>query len=156
MVHAHAADIKAMLSISATDFNPKCSLIGRYLEKTKSYSPLRLVVELCLLELALQLLLENMLALSPWGASYEKFYHAHKSMMMMPGVWILAILVAPVFETALCQWIPIRITSLFTSQPRVLVIVSATLFALWHGNICHAVMVFPAGLIPWLGIRHEG
>jgi hypothetical protein len=139
-----ARKICAPLAIDCPEFGT--TWIGRYLEKTRSYSTVRLVIELTLISTVLEALLWNMLLLSPWGASCEALERWMNSLARMPRAWILYILVAPVFETALLQLLPIKVTSLFTSRPSVLVTVSAILFAAWHTGF-QSIGVIPGGLI---------
>jgi membrane protease YdiL (CAAX protease family) len=140
-----AHKICAPLAIRCPEFGT--TWIGRYLEKTKSYSLWRLIVELTLIATVLDELLWNVLILSSWGAACEGLDRLLHALARMPGAWILIILVGPVFETILFQLIPIKMMSLFTSRSGVLVIVSAVIFALWHANRIQSVGVIPAGLI---------
>jgi hypothetical protein len=120
--------------------------IGRYLEKTRSYSTVRLVIEATLIATVLQDLLWTMLLLSPWGAACAALERIWLTFARAPGAWIQIILVGPIFETALLQLTPIKMTSLFTSRPGVSVIVSAVTFVAWHTGF-QSIGVIPSGLI---------
>jgi membrane protease YdiL (CAAX protease family) len=141
----NAVDATFPVAVQIPDFGPKPRLLNRYLEQTKAYSALRLIVELTAVGFALKLLVGFALGLSPWADSLEKFVQGQPALDL--GFVIDAILVAPILETVLLQWIPIKITSCFTSRPGVLVVVSAIIFAAAHINPCHALAVFPAGLV---------
>ena len=139
-----AHKICAPLAIGRPEFGT--TWIGRYLEKTRSYSTIRLVVELTLISTVLEQLLWTMLLLSPWGAACAALERIWISFARAPSAWIQIILVGPLFETALLQLIPIKMISLFTSRPGVLVIVSAIIFAAWHTGF-QSIGVIPSGLI---------
>jgi membrane protease YdiL (CAAX protease family) len=67
------------------------------------------------------------------------------------GTLISIALAAPLIETLLGQWFPIKIASYFTSRPAVLVIVSTVLFSAAHGSFSLAAAVFPVGLgLAWI------
>ncbi len=133
------------LAVRLPEFGP--SWIDRYFEKTRSYSTVRLVPELTLISTVLEELLWNLLVISPWGDACAAFERISLSFVRMPVAWIQIILVAPLFETMLFQYVPIKMASLFSSRPTVLVIVSAIVFALWHSNRIQSIGVIPGGII---------
>jgi hypothetical protein len=121
---------------------PGLGWISRFLERTKSYSDLRLVVELTFIFFPLKLLIAVPLVL--FGTEVP-------DQGLDVSLWTLftIALAAPLAETLLGQWLPIKITSYFTTRPAVLVIVSAVLFSAAHGSVAPAIL--PVGLgLAWV------
>jgi membrane protease YdiL (CAAX protease family) len=142
---AHSANIAVPTTIWIPDYEPEAGPISRYLEKTKSYSPLRLIVELTLVAFVLKILVAILLA--PFAASMgaQKLLAAHNP--MSPALLIAVLIIAPLSETLMLQWLPIRIASRFTARPAVIVSISAFLFAAAHVNPFHAAIILPLGFI---------
>jgi membrane protease YdiL (CAAX protease family) len=123
---------------------PGCGRIRRFLDRTKTYSDLRLVVVLTLAAFPLKILMAVPLVLLGVDTPDQK-------LDVSIGTLIAIALVAPLGETLLGQWLPIKIASYFTLRPAVLVIVSALLFASAHGSLSLAMAVFPVGLgLAWV------
>lgn len=123
---------------------PEGGRISRFLEQTKTYSDLRLVVVLTLASFPLKILMAVPLVLLGVDAPDQ-------NLEVSMGTLFAIVLAAPLIETLLGQWLPIKIASYFTLRPAVLVIVSALLFAAAHGSLSLALAVFPVGLgLAWV------
>lgn len=63
--------------------------------------------------------------------------------------WYLAIIVAPVIETLIGQWLPIALTSRFTKKTPLIIAVSTILFAAGHydGGLLPVVIALPGALV---------
>jgi membrane protease YdiL (CAAX protease family) len=121
-----------------------CGWLSRFLERTKTYSDLRLVVVLTLASFPLKILMSVPLVLTGVDAPDQKLDASI-------GTLIFIALVAPLIETLLGQWLPIKIASYFTLRPAVLVTVSTVLFSAAHGSFSLATAVFPVGLgLAWI------
>jgi membrane protease YdiL (CAAX protease family) len=142
---AHSAHITVPGTIWVPDYDPAAGPISRYLEKTKSYSLLRLIVELTCITFVLKIFVAILLAPFAEGMGAQKLLAAHKS--ITPALLIAALIAAPLLETLVLQWLPIRITSRFTTRPAMIVSISALFFAAAHVNLFHAAVILPLGFI---------
>jgi hypothetical protein len=119
---------------------PESGRKNRYLERAKSYSDLRLLVEFTLVSFALQMLIVLPLHLSgllipdpEWDARVRTF--------------IVGVVLGPPVETLLTQWLPIKVASRFTTRQEIQITVSALVFALLHLQPIRILWCLPTGFI---------
>ena len=132
---------------------PGFELMARYLERTRSYSDLRLVVELTLVSFAMKIaVLVPAVLIIIIGSMFvdipTDFLSSEKtSWDMSIGLLIFATLIAPPIETLFCQLLPIEIVQYFTSRLAWPIIISSILFGLLHGGYAQKFSSFSIGLV---------
>jgi len=112
---------------------PTVQWIGRYFERTRSYSTARFVIELALVPFPLKVLLGALISLL--GTST---FETTTDVLAEEGVGTLLIgclIIAPLLETVVGQWLPIWLLSLATRSVPLIVCGSAFLFALQHLHV---------------------
>ena len=107
--------------------------IGRYFENTKQYSTRRFILEMALIPFPLKLLLGVAYALLG-GEVSQSTTDAIAGNGILTLV-IAAVIIAPLIETFVGQWLPIWIVSLFTKRVANIVVISAVIFALQHLHV---------------------
>jgi membrane protease YdiL (CAAX protease family) len=120
-----------------------------YLQGTRDYSIPRFIVEFTLIAFPLKVLF-----VLPWvllggklGSTTEAVYKGDPVRFLL-----LACVAAPLLETFVGQWIPIRLTWFFSRRWSVLLLVSATVFAAQHLHVGFSgfLFTFPvAFLLSW-------
>jgi hypothetical protein len=122
--------------------------IKNYLHRTESYSVVRLIFELTFLSIFLRiLLLFPILVFSDLhSASTTELVSSNAESFV--ELFMTSVVVAPILETAVGQWLPISIGSLFTGNQAELLILSCPFFAFLHSyaGFTNVLAVFPFSL----------
>lgn len=120
-----------------------------YLQRTREYSTLRFIVEFTLLAFPLKMLFVLPYAAlgGKLGSTTEAVYDGNAVKFLL-----LACVAAPLLETFVGQWVPIRLTWFFSRRWSVLLLVSSTVFAAQHLHVGFSgfLATFPvAFLLAW-------
>lgn len=120
--------------------------IGRYFEGTKRYSTRRLILEMALIPFPFKFALGAL-----YGALGGEMIETNTEIMAESGILAVifgALLVAPLIETLIGQWLPIWFLSFFTSNALRLVLFSALVFSLLHlgFGILAVLATLPVGI----------
>jgi hypothetical protein len=123
--------------------------IAAYLGRARRYTPLRFVVELGVLSFALKIAMAVLLGMAgilPEGKTNTEMMDSRGGTV---SLLVTACLVAPVVETAIGQWLPLWIASLFTRRLAWRVAFSAVAFTAMHltAGAPTTVAVVPAAVI---------
>jgi membrane protease YdiL (CAAX protease family) len=113
---------------------PPPGSLAAYLAKVRRSPPLRFVVELGLLSFALKIAMAvvlGMTGLLPEGKTNTEMMDSRGGTL---DLIVIACLVAPLVETAIGQWLPLWIASLFTKRLGPRVAFSAAAFTSMHLN----------------------
>jgi hypothetical protein len=126
-----------------------------YLDATRRYSTLRFIVEFTLIAFPLKILF-----ILPWIALGGKLGSTTGAVYKGDAVQflLLACVAAPLLETFVGQWIPIRLTWFFSHRWPVLLLASATVFAAEHLHVGFSgfLYTFPvAFLLSWSFLVHR-
>jgi hypothetical protein len=121
--------------------------IGRYFERTRSYSTPRFIIELALVPFPVKAALGMIMGLvadPSFETTTDALAEGGIEMLMVGGL-----ILAPLIETVIGQWLPIWLLSYVTRSEALLVAGSAFLFALQHLHvgIPGVVITFPIGVI---------
>ena len=132
----------------------KMKFISIYLNKTKSYSPVRFVIELFFTSKVLTFLMAGCLIMGTLiyhhGHINSTPFHqfpAHTSLIMK---FLSACILTPMIETIIFQWLFLTLLSKITSYTPLIIGVDGLLFALAHWpeyGFFKASLILPAGLI---------
>jgi hypothetical protein len=127
-------------------------LVQGYFHRVEKYSNIRLAVEFSLLSICLRIiLLLPSLALTDLNtASTTELVSEGKESFV--DLLLALVIVAPIFETAIGQWLPISIASLFTDHQPELLIFSSIFLASLHlyAGFISVLAIFPlAVFLSW-------
>jgi len=127
-------------------------LVERYFQRTLSYSLRRFVLELALVLFPIKMIIGVVVGTACGAMGIDCPVRLATDLLAEAGVptlVITAVLMAPLLETLIGQWVPIWLTSLFTKNTVALVSVSAFLFALGHVYVGFAglLVTFPVGIV---------
>lgn len=128
--------------------------ISIYLNKTKSYSPVRFVIELFFTSKVLTFLMAGCLIMVTLiynhGHINSTTFHqfpAHTNFIMK---FLSACILSPIIETIILQWLLLILLSKVTSYTPFIIGIDGLLFALAHWpqyGLFKASLILPAGLI---------
>jgi len=101
-----------------------------YFQKTKSYSSIRFIIEIVLLIFLLKIavalffatIIEDDIISNTEKSAQDGFIY-----FLVSGV-----ILAPIIETLIGQWLPIQVASLFFHRPAILICISAFFFSFLH------------------------
>jgi len=128
--------------------------ISIYLNKTKSYSPVRFVIELFFTSKLLTFLMAGFLIMGTLV-----YHHGHINITqshLFPAYtsfikkFLYDCILGPIIETIIFQWLFLTLLSKITSYIPLIIVVDGLLFALAHWpeyGFFKASLVLPAGLI---------
>jgi membrane protease YdiL (CAAX protease family) len=121
-----------------------------YFKRAKSYSSIRFIIEIVLLDFLLKIILALFLSslIDGDGISNTEQFAQHG----ISSLFIIGVILVPAIETLIGQWLPIQVVSLFSHHPATLISVSALFFASLHlsWDLATFFAVLPGGvLLAW-------
>ncbi len=136
-------------------------LIKRYADKTKTYSPGRFILELTFIVIIGKILfglLVFSIASIISDFNINNLPARFKNITSPVFLFFLVCFFAPIFETIIFQWFPIKILQKITSNVVFIVLIDAILFGLAHwglGSFYMAVMIAPGIVFAWSFILYS-
>ena len=138
------------------------SVVRKYIEYTKSYNPVRFVLESCSLAIVLKILV-GIVAGGLFFLITGKFDTGelpppgYKEISNPVVLFFLLCIIAPVLETIFLQWIPIKLLQRVNIRDAFVVLVDATVFSMLHISYGFFYMItsLPVGIVfAWGFIRY--
>jgi len=128
--------------------------IKKYYRKTLGYSTIRYILEFIFLAFLLKII-ASFLGFAFSEILYDDFYESQNSKVydyQQLGNYeliVIAILIAPIFETIINQWLAISIFKMFTDDYLCIILLSGISFAFFHlsYNVMYAIAMLPYGII---------
>ncbi len=124
-----------------------------YVRRAKTYSDTRFVLEVSALTFAINIAW----SLALFGVVSLYGYLVYGSLGLIEEVYPIApitfgfvvgaVIIAPLLETLLGQWLPITIASAFTKRTPLIIAVATAVFVLPHIDPVHILSVVPVGIV---------